>query len=178
MASKAPLICSRRVVLTGIAGTFSLSLGSVARSGEPQLAADEGIVLYGLASSFVTRAEFRQLHSSILFTGVPQTSHEAPIPAVVKAGFYYLFNFDTSYNIAHAPFPEPADRHGAFQVQSGAVTYVGDWYFNLQGVKPAARVDTIIRARKDNPWLERYPLYVSLLGREVVRLPWEQVPQA
>jgi hypothetical protein len=184
MASKAPLLCSRRAVLTAIAGTIGLSAVPVARSAEPQLAADEGIVLYGLTSEFprvVTRADFRQLHSSIMFTGWPQSAQAPPIPTVVKAGFYYFYYFDTDitfFQMFHGPFQEPASTHGAFQVQSGAVTYAGDWYVGITGVKWSISIDTIVRARKDNPWLEHYPLHVAVAGRDVVRLPWEQVPQA
>lgn len=134
--------------------------------------------LCSMTSGFVSRVEFRQLHSRVLFFGLPKTAHGALVPAVAKAGFYYLFNFDTGYNIVHDPFREPADTHGAFKVQAGAVTYVGDWCFTLQGVTSAIRLDTIIKARNDNPWLERYPLFVSMVGHDVVRLPWEQVPQA
>lgn len=180
MVSRAPLRCSRRAVLTGIAGTLSLSAVPVARSAEPQLAADEGIVLYGLPYSLVVRrVESRQLHAQNHFTGWLQTPNEAPIPSVVKAGYCYLYDYDTSAsNIYHSPLKEPTDTHGTFQVQSGAVTYLGEWDVELRGVKVTVSVDTIVRARKNLPWLEHYPLYVSMVGRNVVRLPWEQVPQA
>lgn len=177
MASRTPSSCSRRAVLTGIAGTLSLTAVSLARSAEPQLGADEGFVIYGLLSPFATRVQFRQLQSSNVFTGQLPSASVASVPVIVKTGFYYLFNFESTISVAHAPFREPSDKKGAFQVQPGAVTYVGDWYIGLQGAKVGTSVDTISRARKDNPWLERYALYVSLVGRDVVRVPWEQVPQ-
>jgi hypothetical protein len=171
---------SRRAVLTGIIGTLSLGAFSIARGAEPRVAADEGVVIYGLPATLVIRSvEFRQLHSSVEFAGWPQVGGEAPQPSVVKAGSYYLYNYDTlGTGILHRPNKEPADLQGAFQVLPGAVTYIGEWWVTLQSVQLAARMDTIAKARDANPWLEHYPLFVALLGHDPARLPWDQVPKS
>jgi hypothetical protein len=164
--------------LAGIAAAFSLRAVTLAHAAEPHLAADEGIVIYRIPANLQVRSvEFRQLHSRVHFTGWPQIAADGATPTIVKAGFYYLYSFDSPVsNLGHLPNKEPADERGAFQVMPGAVTYIGDWYVTLKRANLAAHLDTIAIARKENAWLEHYPLFVSLVGREEARLPWEQVP--
>jgi hypothetical protein len=154
----------------------------VARAGEPQLAADDAIVLCRGVSPTLRNVEYWRVGTK---GGFYVAMQGVLTPQVVKAGRYYLHSYSAVYRNVFPPrFPEPGNTAATVEVRAGSVTYFGDltaspvhelrrirWRFAL-----ALRPATLLDAQKAFPWLRKYPLYVSKEGGEVVPVRWSTEP--
>jgi hypothetical protein len=178
-----PVSYSRREVVANMGAVLWLGGIRSSYASEPSLEFDQGIVICGLRTDFPTSfVEFRQFHSRLFFDVSPEgVLGRAPKPVIAKLGQYYLYTIDQPYaNVAKPPNREPVDERGTFEVLNGAVTYVGDWFVRFYGAEEEVAVNpkTILRAKTEYPWLEKYQLFVSLKGREPQPLAWEQVRES
>jgi hypothetical protein len=170
---------SRRAVLAMLTGTLASPLARSEVYHEPHLAHDEAILIY--------RTDFPSLKELIFWRVDARGSFMARdlgrAPMVVKAGWYFLRSYTTMYtNLTADIFPEPKGREDAIELISGAVSYIGDVIGTLTpdgapafNVKIEIRRETLVKARDLSPWLEKYPLFVSMQGREPTPMSWLDV---
>jgi hypothetical protein len=172
-----------RAALLALAAVLALLAQSVARADEPKLAPDEAIVLCTGTGAMLRDLEYWRVGTR---RGFSVSMRGVLTPRVVKAGRYYLHSYSTLYrNVFPPTFPEPVDVAAAVDVRPGAVTYFGDvtvsqvktvrgpkWNFAV-----TANPATLIKAQKSFPWLQKYPLYVSKKGGEVVPVRWSTHPE-
>jgi len=142
---------------------------------EPHLAHDEAILIYGMDFPSVRRLVFWRIDSRGSFT-----VSDSVAPKVVKAGWYFLRSYVTMYtDLAPDIFPLPKRPEEGIQLVSGAVNYIGDVIGTINGdrhppvhVKIEIKRGTLVKAREQSRWLEKYPLFISMQGREPTSMSW------
>jgi len=147
---------------------------------EPHLAHDEAILIYGLHFPSVRTLVFWRVDSRGSFSASDEVA-----PKVVKAGWYFLRSYTTMYtDLAADVFPAPNRPEEGIELISGAVNYIGDVIGTINGdrhppvnVKIEVKRETLIKAHEQSRWLEKYPLFISLQGREPTPLSWLDVRQ-
>jgi hypothetical protein len=145
---------------------------------EPHLAHDEAILIYGVDFPSLARLVFWRIDSRGSFTASTLIA-----PKVVKAGWYFLRSYVTIYaDLTPAMFPLPKRPEEGIELVSGAVNYIGDVIGTFNGdrhppadVKIEIKRETLVKAREQTPWLEKYPLFVSMQGREPTSMSWLDV---
>jgi len=145
---------------------------------QPHLAHDEAIVIYGMDFPSVRKLVFWRVDSRGSFT-----ASDSIEPKVVKAGWYFLRSYITMYvDLAPDIFPIPKRPEEGIELISGAVNYIGDVVGTINGdrhppvsVRVETRLETLVKAREQSRWLEKYPLFISVQGREPTPLSWLDV---
>ncbi len=141
---------------------------------EPHLASDEAVLLHGVHFSMLRQLSFWRVDKPGNF------AISGSAPRVVKAGWYFLRSYTTAYvDLKTDVFPTPQRLEDAIEVISGAVTYIGDVIGTINkdkhppvSVKIEVRRETLVKAHETCPWVEKYPLFVSLQGREPRPMSW------
>ena len=169
---------SRRDVLAVMASTLASPVALSEVFHEPHLAHDEAILIYGINVPSVKSLVFWRVDSRGSFA-----ASDAVGPKVVKAGWYFLRSYITIYtNLVADAFPVPKRPEDGFQLIPGAVNYIGDVIGTINsGKQPAVSVkieirrETIVKVHGQCPWIEKYPLFVSMQGREPTSMSWLDV---
>jgi hypothetical protein len=147
---------------------------------EPHLAHDEAILIYGINFPSVKSLVFWRIDSRGSFLASSSVA-----PKVVKAGWYFLRSYITNYtNLAADVFPVPNRPEDGIQLIPGAVNYSGDVIGTVDSnkhppisVKIEIRRETIVKMHGECPWMEKYPLFISMQGREPTSMSWLDVRQ-
>ena len=145
----------------------------------PSLKDDEAIVLIHTHCRMISDLEFWQIGKKERFTLRACTNLH---PLIVKAGHYYLHSITPVYaNVATAKQKEPSSAEATLDVQAGAVTYLGDVGIQEDKSRPDEvgwktqvdfRPETLLKAKRDFPWLEKLPLFAVQVGRPPIPVSW------